>query len=144
MMQRHERLDAVRDAGIDELVVVVDAFLVHLALALRQDARPRERDTDALDAELLAEREILGIFMIEIARGIRCEAAPRARHILIPRARAAAVLARRALDLVGRRRATEDKILRKRFLFRAHFPAFFLRILRNRLSISESSIAVIR
>lgn len=82
--------------------------------------------------------------MIEITRGIRREAAPRARHVLIPRARAAAILARRALDLVGRRRAAEDEVLWKRFPFFVHFPAFFLRIFRKRLSMSESSIAVIR
>lgn len=40
MMQRHERLDAVRDAGIDELVIVVNTLLVHTSFALGQDARP--------------------------------------------------------------------------------------------------------
>ena len=113
MVQRHERFDAMREAGVDELVVVVDAFLVDLALALRQDARPRNRDADAVDAEFLAEREIFGIFMIEIARGVGREAAARTFHILIPRAGAAAVLRRRALDLIGRRRAAEDEVVGK-------------------------------
>ena len=111
MVQRHERLDAMREAGIDELVVVVDALLVDLALALRQDARPRNRDADAVDAEFLAKREVFGIFMIEIARGVSREAALRAFHILVPCAGAAAVLRRRALDLISRRRAAEDEVV---------------------------------
>ena len=118
MMQRDERLDALGDALVDELVIVGDALLVHGADAIRDDARPGNGDADAVDAEGLAEAQILLVLMIEVAGRVAVIAAPGAVQILIPGAGAAAILRRRTLDLIGRRGAAEDKALRK--IFRCH------------------------
>ena len=54
VVQRHERLDAVREQVVDEPVVEVEARLVHAPAALGQDARPRDREAERAEAELSA------------------------------------------------------------------------------------------
>src|SRR5216117_4504475 len=45
-----ERLDLVREQLVDEAVVEIEAGLVHPAAPLRQDARPRDREAERVEA----------------------------------------------------------------------------------------------
>ena len=70
MIERDERLDVVLQQLIDDAIVKVDALLIGLALAVRHDARPRERDARGIQPEVGHQRDVVAIAMIEIARDI--------------------------------------------------------------------------
>ena len=58
MVERGERTDAVGEQLVDDARVEVDAFLVGGSGAKGLDARPGERETIALDAERLHQRNV--------------------------------------------------------------------------------------
>ena len=52
VVERQERLDAVREQLVDEAVVEVEAGLVHAAATLGDDPRPRDREAVGVEPEL--------------------------------------------------------------------------------------------
>ena len=54
VVQRGVGLDAAGEQLVDEAVVVVEPGLVHAAASLGQDPRPRDREAEGVDPELVA------------------------------------------------------------------------------------------
>ena len=54
-----ERRDAVAEQLVDEPVVEVEALRVHRPAALRDDARPRDREAERVEPELAHERDVV-------------------------------------------------------------------------------------
>ena len=105
MVERDHRLDAVLEQLVDQPVVVRQPLGVGAALAAGLDPRPRDREAVAVGPELAHQRDVLGVAVVVVARlGARRPVDDRARlgGERVPDARALAVAAGRALDLVGR------------------------------------------
>ena len=58
VVQRHDRLDAVLVALVDDVVIVLDAQRVGLACPLRKDARPADGETELFEAHLGHEGDV--------------------------------------------------------------------------------------
>ena len=110
--ERGERRDAAREQLVDESVVEVEAGRVHASAPFGENPRPRDREPERVEPELLHQRDVLGIAVVEVAcnrprvavahlAGGRAEA--------IPDALATPVLVRCAFDLVRRGRGTPDE-----------------------------------
>ena len=112
MVQRDERLDVVLVALGEEVVVELDALGVDLAGAVGEDAAPGDRETDAVDAELLAQLQIDGILVVEVRSGIGGEAALGLQEV-VPGNLTLTVGAGLAFYLVGSGGAAKDKALGK-------------------------------
>ncbi len=111
--ERHVRRDAVAEQLVDEAVVEVEALLVHRAAAVRQDARPRDREAERVDAELAHERDVVAVAVVEVARDLAVVAVSHfagRRAEAIPDALAAAVLVGGAFDLVRRGCRAPDEV----------------------------------
>ena len=80
---------------VDEPVVEVQARLVHPAATLREDARPRDREAERVEAELAHQPDVVAVAMVEVARdlaGVAVAHLPGCRGEAVPHALAAAVL----------------------------------------------------
>src|SRR5215475_10209822 len=90
--------------------------MVHGAPALWHDARPRDREAERVDAEILHQLHVVPVAVEEVARDVAVVAAahlPRRRAEPVPDTLAATVLVGRALDLVRRRRGAPDEVGRE-------------------------------
>ena len=87
-------------AGGEKLVIESDALGVNLTGAVGEDAAPSDGDTDAVDAEALAQIDIDRILVVEIACGVGGEATLSSQEI-VPGHFALAVRAGLALNLVS-------------------------------------------
>jgi hypothetical protein len=120
VVERRVRLDPVREQLVDEPVVEVEAGLVDPARSLREHARPGDREAIGVEPELGHEGHVLAVAVVVVARHVAVLAvrhpAGRVREA-VPDARALAVLAARALDLVGGGRRAPHEALREH---RAH------------------------
>ena len=88
-----------------------------LNVARRAAATSPADEVAGSDGEQSHQRDIFAVTMIVVAghvTGVTFEDGAGARAEFIPDAGAAAVFARRALDLIGRSRSAPEKILRKR------------------------------
>ena len=114
--QRHRRCDPMRKQRVDEPVVIPEPLCVDLPAALGQHATPRHAEAVRVHAERSHQRGVVGVAAILVAGHIPgiavAHEARRAREAL-PDARPGAIGERRALDLVGRRRAAPEKCFRK-------------------------------
>ena len=113
MEERDERRDPVAEELVDEPVVEVEALRVHRTASARDDPRPRDREAERIDPELAHERDVVAIAVVEVARDRAVVAVPdlagRCAEA-IPDALAAAVLGRRAFDLVRGGRGAPDEV----------------------------------
>ena len=104
VVQRRVGRDAVGEQLVDEPVVVVEAGAVDRAARVRDDPRPRDAEAVRPEAELLQERDVLGVAVVlvagDVARGPVDDPARRVREP-VPDRLALAVLLPGALDLVG-------------------------------------------
>ena len=112
VVQRDERLDVMLVALGEEVVVELHALGVDLAGAVGEDTAPGDGETDAVDAELLAQLQIDGILVVEVGSGIGGEAALGLQEV-VPGNLALTVSAGLALYLVGSGGAAKDKALGK-------------------------------
>ena len=117
MVERDEGLDVVLQQLVDDAIVKIDALLIGLALSIRHDARPCERNARGIQPEVRHQRDVVAIAMVKIA----CDIAGIAVLDLVGRMREAipdrlalAVLIVRALDLVRRARGAPQEVFRKR------------------------------
>ena len=106
--------DGSVEQPVDEPVVVVEPGVVHPVggPAGRHHARPGDRETVGVDAELGEQRDVLRPAVVAVARDVTgVAAADPAGGVAerVPDARPAAVGVPAALDLVGRRRGTPDE-----------------------------------
>ena len=111
MIKTEPRLDARREQCIDQAVIECEAFFVRRTLAERQHPRPRHRKAISADTEIAHQRDVFRIAVIVVAgdvAGLAVVDMAGARK-RIPDAGAAAVLVRRAFDLIGRGRNTPDE-----------------------------------
>ena len=114
MEQGHDRADTGGDQLVDEVAVKLHALFVDLAHALRNQARPGDREPVVLHAHFLHERDVFAEAMVMVAgdvAGMSLEDLARLMREAIPYARALAVFVRRALDLIGGGRRAPDKVL---------------------------------
>ena len=65
--ERHERLDPVPEQLVDEPVVEVEPGRVDAAAAVRQDARPRDREAERVEAELAHQADVVAVAVVEVA-----------------------------------------------------------------------------
>ena len=113
MVERHNGLDTVLVALVDDVVVMLDAQLIDLTTALWQDARPPDGETELLEAHLSHEGYVLTEVMVvvntvvevRVSLGYRCG---------VTHAQRAPVLEISALALIGTRRRTPQEGVRKR------------------------------
>src|SRR5262249_20125268 len=115
--QRRVWRDPVAEQLVREPVVVVEAFLVDLAAAVRDDARPRDREAKRVQAELTHERDVLAVPVVEVAGDCTRVAVPDLAGCgaeSVPDAFAATVFIDGAFGLVRRGRRTPHEIARKR------------------------------
>ena len=112
VIEGHVRVDSTREQLVDDAVVVVEAGLVHASGPVGEDSRPRDRETERVEAELAHQARVLAVAVVRVARddaAAPVHDVPRAGAVPIPDALPAAVLARGALDLVrGGRRAPDE------------------------------------
>src|SRR5207302_4014976 len=97
---------------VDETVVEVQAASIDGRAAVRQNARPRDREAIRIEAQGGHERDVLAIAAVVVARDV--PAAPvldhaRAAAELIPDRGLLAVSVVRSLDLIRARRDTEHE-----------------------------------
>ena len=115
--ERHVRVDAVAEQLVDEPVVEVETCCVDAAAALGQDARPRDREAERVEAELAHQRDVVAVAVVEVARDRAVVAVPdlagRGAEA-VPDALAAAVFVRRAFDLVRGGCRAPDEVGRER------------------------------
>ena len=112
VMQRDKRLNMVLVALGEEVVVELDTLGVDLAGAVGEDTAPGNGETDAVDAELLAQLQVDGVLVVEVRSGIGRET-PLGLQEVVPRDLALTVGAGLALYLVGSGGAAKDKVLGK-------------------------------
>ena len=112
VMQRDKRLNVVLVALGEEIVVELDALGVDFAGAVGEDAAPGDGETNAVDAELLAQLQVDGVLVVEVRSGIGGEA-PLGLQKVVPGNLALTVSAGLALYLVGSGGAAKDKVLGK-------------------------------
>jgi hypothetical protein len=119
MVQRWKWLDAVREQGIHESAVKVDARLIHAARAFWQHPRPTDAEAICTDAQLAHQANVFREPPVMIARDVASgpvgDFARRASET-VPDVLAGPVGKRRALDLISARRRTPEEIRRKRVL----------------------------
>jgi len=104
MIKAKPRLDAGGQQRIDQPIVERKSGLVDPPPPLRQQPRPGDREPVRLHTQRLHQRDILGIAVVMVAGLVAGVAIGDAASGTagIPHARAAAVFARRALDLKAR------------------------------------------
>lgn len=120
VVQRHHRVDAVRQQLVDQLRVEAHARLAHRAIAGRQDARPRDGEAVVAELELRHELHVRLPSVVVVRRHVACLARPdlagRVREG-VPDRHSTAALQPAALDLVGGSGGAEGKFGGKRNLF---------------------------
>ena len=107
VVERRDRVDAAGEQPVDEPVVEVQAARLDPRAAARQDARPGQREAVGADAQPVEQVEVLAPAVVVIAGDQTVGAVgdvTRHRRERVPDRRAAPVLGRGTLDLVGRRR----------------------------------------
>src|SRR5580693_1746758 len=116
MIERHPRLDVALEHLVDNAVVEVEALLINGTLAVGHDARPRERDSRGVQTEVLHQRDVVRVAVVEVARDVaglaRLNLAGGVREA-IPDGFALVVYVPAALDLIRRAGGAPQKILRK-------------------------------
>ena len=114
VVQRHDRLDLVREQLVDDSVVEVEPGVVHAPVALGQHPRPRDREPERVDAEVVREGDVVAVAVVEVARQRAALAVADVARLLaeaVPDAEPAPVGLGRALDLVrGRGCAPEERL----------------------------------
>src|SRR5262245_3382009 len=103
VVERRVRLDAGRQQLVDEAAVEVDALRVRRAGAVREDARPGDREAIGVRADIAHERHVVRIAMVGVVRDVAVVAVlDQARRVgvPVPDRFAFAVLVPRPLDLV--------------------------------------------
>src|SRR5581483_10192147 len=111
-----ERPDARVQQCVDEPVVEVEPRLVDAAAAVGEDTRPSDREAEGVDPQLSHQPHVLGEAVVEVARDRpRVAAADGARNgaEAVPDALAPSGFGDGPLDLVGRRRGSEDETRRE-------------------------------
>ena len=108
VVHRHQRLDAVFEALVDDVVVVLDALGVNSTCPLGDQPRPGDRKAVGLKAHLGHQRDVFLVMVVLVGRDLEIGGALGDLLDVLDR-RALAVFEGRALDLVGgRRRAPEE------------------------------------
>lgn len=101
VMKRYVGRDAVALAAGEQLMVMGDTLGDGLGIVtVREDARPRDRDADGIDAVLGGKADVFLVAMVEIAGGIGKEPS-RGDEIVVPHGLALAGDAGGAFGLVG-------------------------------------------
>ena len=116
MVQRHIRRDAVRQQFVQQPIIEVETLRVRRAVPVRKHARPRNRETIGLDAQILDQANVFLVAMIVIVGLIGIAAVFDLARLMgesIPDRAAASVFKHGALDLIGGRRRPPDETVRK-------------------------------
>ncbi len=115
--EREEGRDAGFEKAVDQLVVEVDAFLIHRAGSVGEEARPGHGEAVALDADLLHDGDVFLVAVVVVAGHVAGVALKNVARLLaegVPDGQALAVLVCSAFDLERRRRRAPQKIVAKR------------------------------
>ena len=117
VIERRVRLDAVREKFIDETVVEIETLRIGLTSALREHARPGDREPIPLHAQALHQLNVFFVPVVvvvgHIAVGVVCDLSRRVRK-RVPDRRSPAVLGGGAFNLVRRRCRAPQEALGKR------------------------------
>ena len=131
VVERHERLDLVREQLVDHAVVEVETRLVHPSPAVGEDARPGDGETECRRPELADQGDVLAVAVIEVAGHRAVLAVPdlagRGAEA-IPDALAAPVEIPRTFDLVGRGSRSPDEARREGGAWGESLPGHFLTV----------------
>ena len=95
----HKRLDAVLQAGVDQVAVKGDPLWIHFAHALGQDARPGNGEAVFLEAHFRHERNVFFVAVIVVGTHVQLRRAFR-HFFYVLHGEAFAVLPVRAFHLV--------------------------------------------
>ena len=112
VVERRERRDPALEQAVDERGVEVEPLPIRPAAPVGLDARPRDREAVALEPERLHQVEVLAPAVVVVAGGLAGVAVrdlPGQGREAVPDRLAAAVRARRALDLERRGRGAPDE-----------------------------------
>ena len=116
MVQRREGFDAGRSQLVNQPAVKIESLLIDLSRAVREDARPRNREPVRIRAQVLHDLHVLFVAVIVIDRHVAGVAvlhlAWRVRE-RVPDRQTLAVLVPRAFDLIRRRRDAPEESFRK-------------------------------
>ena len=140
VVERGQRLDAVREQLVHQLVIEAQPRLVDRAVPVGDDARPADGEAVGADAVLLHQRDILAEAVVAVAGHVAGVAVPdvlRAGIVaeFVPDAQALAVLVPGALALVGGAGHAPEKIFGKLFhSFLLFLPAEGMPLRRERHS----------
>jgi len=114
VVQGDQRADALLDQIVDDLVVKRDALGVHLAVAVRNDARPREGEAIGLQTKLLHQVDVLFPVVVEVAGHLGVGLLVRKLEgVEVGHGHAFAALIPAAFDLEGRGGGTPEEACRK-------------------------------
>ena len=116
VVERDVWRDPALQQRVDQARIVVQPGLVHAPVALRQDARPGEREAVGVEVELRHQVHVALPAMVMVAGDVAvCAIVDHAGFVAeaVPDGLALAVLGRRPLDLVCRRRRPPREIRRE-------------------------------
>src|SRR3974390_3186640 len=112
MIETDPGLDAGQKQFVDEPVIECETQFIRRAASLRQRARPGDRKAISVHAELLHQRDIFAIAVIVVAGDVSGVVVLDLASVAVrvPHAQAAAILVRRALDLIARSGYAPDEV----------------------------------
>jgi hypothetical protein len=116
VVECHERHDLARQQLVDQAAIEVEAALVGLAMALRQDTRPADRETVGTQTQLLDQRDVIAPAMVVIACDVAGAAVSDPTGCVseaIPDRLTFAIFVPGPLDLVRSRSRAPEKSFRK-------------------------------
>ena len=116
VIKRGPGLDAFGQQLVDQPVVEVEALRIERAAAVGKDARPGDREAIGAGAHRLHQGDVFLVAMEMVDRDVAGAAVGRLAALArehVPDRDTAAVLERRALDLIGRRGGAPKKPLRE-------------------------------
>ena len=113
MVQRHIGLNSILQTAVDDLTVERQSGLIDLSLLVPDDPRPCDGDAQRFDIVLTTTGDILFEVCIECTRCLAIECTDRTVIPNIPFCRDPAIRRCAPLDLIGRGRRTQYKVLRQ-------------------------------
>src|SRR5581483_9647068 len=124
MIKCYHRTNLVCEQFIDQLIIEIEATLIHFALTLRKDARPGNRETIGIQLHTGHQRDIFSHMMVVICGDIAsCSLINRSWFSCecVPDAGTAPILTCCAFYLISRGSGPPEKICRESWIRESFF-----------------------